>query len=922
MRATAAWTTLALLLLTGCGKTRECKPGTIFVTVKLQGAATAATTIDVTVTVDDGGLPQTATLARQPGDDTESIEVTFPSGYPRDHEVTVDLVARAGSELARQSGTVTLAKSCGTLTIELGVAADLASGDGPTPDGGAVDLTPRDLTGVQPDDLTAVDLQGCVPQTACPADACGEISDGCTSTIQCASACQLNAVSPPFASAGDTIVLDGRFGASAVVTFPGGATANATVLGSRRATVVVPATAGEGQLAVATAGGTTRSLPFRRVAYTVELQPFSESFPQVEYGREPATTVEYRNYAAHLATDRSVWLFGGFGEMTSIERAMVNADGTIGRFVKQSSALVVGRDEAAAVRIGNFVYVLGGRADTRTSISSVERAPILGDGTLGAFALVSGVTIKASVTVGPTTYTGRYRPGVAVVGDRLYLLGGVVGDECNSPTSLDSIEAATINQDGTISDFELLSATLPAGADAPAIVVRQSRLFVAKTTTVWSATIDGTGGIGAFADTGQAISFFAQRPSLLLLGDKLFALSAGDAARASFMTDGSLGPFANLANTPPDLAQTYRPVFFTAGNYLYATGFGDVALCGGPGGVFSIGVVRAPLGKGDALSVFADDSSVNLTKPRSRPAVAVVGPRVYVIGGQSTATDADVEMATVRADGSLSTFTAQAGKLTKQREGAAAAVVNDKLYVIGGDVSGTANTVEVATINGDGTLGAFATATVVGGVTPVTMSTGRVGFRLVVVHQSRITDPVAPHDGERLCAIGDATTVQCATLDEAGRIKANFANVITSAPSFGNPVFAMVNDTALFGGDQSNVQRTTISSAAGLGTSFSIVNATGVNIDAAASALGFSVITTGGRDVSPPGNNAENFVVLYPRVGTGATIGDIGTTTMDLGSTKFGHLYHASFQLGNRLYLVGGFGDVSSDGITEFAEWR
>ncbi len=920
VRASLLGLLACLVTLGACDKTRACKQGTVFATVSFAGAAIGATTLEVSVSI-GSGVARTESVTRTGSATTGTIEVTFPSGYPKGETVTIAILARTGGvEVGRGSASVLLSGSCGSVAIDVGVAAsdgglgDLASGDG-------ADLA---TSGDGPvPDLLALDLTGCVPITTCPATACGDISDGCNGTITCASACQLNAVSPSFANAGDTIALEGRFGATAKVVFPGGVEVDATVLGPNRLSVVVPPGSGEGQLHVTTAGGTTRDVGFRRIGFTVDVQPWNESYPQVEYGREASATENYRAYAAPLVTERFVWLFGGFDDAVGMERAMVNADGTLGRFSRQSVGLVTGREEAAAVRIGNFVYLIGGRDATRSSIASVERAPLNLDGTLGAFVAYNAATLKASVTVGPTTYTGRYHHALAVVGDKLYAFGGLVGNECNSPTALDTIEAATIAQDGSISDFELLATKLPAAADATSVVVRQQRIFAIKQQTVWMASIGGDGTLGAFADTGQMVGSFAQRPILTLLGDKLFAFSPGAGARAAFMADGTLGPFSNIPRPLPTAgAQSYRPAVFAIGNYLYATAFGDWALCGGPGASPSRIVMRAALGAGDSLSTFTDDSAATLIHTRTRPAIAVIGQRVYVIGGQASAADPDIEYATLRPDGSLSAFSALAGGLVNDREGATAAVVNNRLYVAGGDAGGS---VEVATINDDGSLSAFALASLATSTTPVVLGTARAGFRLVAIHTSRLNDPTASHDNERLCAIGDGNTVACAVLDDTGKVKTNFTNVITSAPSYGNPSFAMVNDAELFAGGQGAISSTDIKTDATLGTTFSNAFSASINIDAAMTSLGFSVYATGARDPSPPGNNADGFVVLMPRALTvsGVTgIGDLSATFFDKPNSKFDHLYHAAFQLGNRLYLVGGLGDLGNPGVTESAEWR
>ena len=57
---------------------------------------------------------------------------------------------------------------------------------------------------------------------------------------------QLLSLAPPVAATGATLTLEGTFADTATVTFPGGVSAPATILGAHRATVIVPAAATTG----------------------------------------------------------------------------------------------------------------------------------------------------------------------------------------------------------------------------------------------------------------------------------------------------------------------------------------------------------------------------------------------------------------------------------------------------------------------------------------------------------------------------------------------------------------------------------------------------------------------------------------------------------------------------------------------------
>ena len=97
-----------------------------------------------------------------------------------------------------------------------------------------------------------------------------------------------------------------------------------------------------------------------------------------------------------------------------MERAPINADGTLGAFaLVPDAALVLPRAGHASVKLGTWLYVVGGSGANGT-LSSVERAKINVDGSLGQFAMVPDVAL----TIARSGYT------IAVIGNLLYVFGG------------------------------------------------------------------------------------------------------------------------------------------------------------------------------------------------------------------------------------------------------------------------------------------------------------------------------------------------------------------------------------------------------------------------------------------------------------------------------------------------------------------
>jgi hypothetical protein len=117
--------------LVGCGDTRLCKSGTLFVTVDFQGAALAADSLLVAVTP-DGDPARDSTFPHASGAAQDSLEIDFPAGYQVGRHVQLALTAQqAGAATATVTGSVVLVAGCSTLNIRIGDGA----GDG----GGVID---------------------------------------------------------------------------------------------------------------------------------------------------------------------------------------------------------------------------------------------------------------------------------------------------------------------------------------------------------------------------------------------------------------------------------------------------------------------------------------------------------------------------------------------------------------------------------------------------------------------------------------------------------------------------------------------------------------------------------------------------------------------------------------------------------------
>jgi Kelch motif len=151
-----------------------------------------------------------------------------------------------------------------------------------------------------------------------------------------------------------------------------------------------------------------------------------------------------RGYVAAVQAGGYLYALGGadgvtFPALSSVERAAINNDGSLGAW-QFTSSMTRPRYLHAAVAANGYIYALGGGPDS-SSLSSVELSAINSDGSLGAWQTVSSLL------------TPRYQFGAVAAGGFLYVIGG-------SPFGggvLGSVEFAAINADHTLGPWQTTS---------------------------------------------------------------------------------------------------------------------------------------------------------------------------------------------------------------------------------------------------------------------------------------------------------------------------------------------------------------------------------------------------------------------------------------------------------------------------------
>ena len=715
--------------------------------------------------------------------------------------------------------------------------------------------------------------------------------------------CELTALEPAIAHTGDTITLEGTFRPPVTVTFPGGATAAATVLGPNRITVQVPATATTGGLTVASDGATLGPLPFRRASFDLGLGEF-EHYEQVAVAREQPMTAVRVCSQGNVLLGNNLYLIGGrigSAVTTSVQRATVHADGTTNTFATVSgSTLVDARDGFVTLVTPSWVYVVGGY--NGLPMASVERAPIAADGTLGTFAIDPSVTLA----------TARGFAASAVIGPYLYVFGGNI----SGPAA--SVERATILPDGTLGPFTAMPDGLTeARADMTATVIGPYVYIISgwaggsyADPSVERAPIMADGSLGAFAIVA-GVSLVTGRfdHTATVYGGQLYIVGGLPGTnfltrveRATIHDDGTIDTFAEI---PVDLAaERGGHGTLILGNDLYVVGGCDT---NGPVPPDKQ-VERATIHGAGALGTLATATATALATPRADHATVALGSYVYAIGGTSGGTSlGSVERATVAPDGSLGPFSTVGVSLVTPRSSFATAIVRDSLYVIGGQTdAGLTASVERAPIMADGTLGAFQTAAAIALATP------RKGGTATILGGFPSNEYLYVIGGEG--SAGPLATIEQAPIDPSTAVMGTFAifNGITMQTARSRHTIAALKQAFLYvhggvgaSGALATVERAPINGNAP-GT-FTTIAA-----DALHTARGGHASTVVGSELYVVGGlgSATLDDAEHATIATDGTLGAFAAVAGVLASARTGA---SLLVLGNFTYLIGG---TTSSGTT------
>ena len=440
---------------------------------------------------------------------------------------------------------------------------------------------------------------------------CGrEPADGGATVVQ------LTAANPPIQQIGKEIYLEGAFGPSALVHFPGSIDVCVTPLGPNRLRVTVPSGAEEGDLSVLSGGSESDPIHFRATTFTLGLQPFNSEYEQTDVARQFQQPPTFGPGVARIGD--ALYLFGDSLGDAQTQRAVVNADGSLGRISADAVAVLPEpRWDMTVFANRHHVYLVGGAGSDGMQISRdghVLRADIGPDG-IGSFSREpdSGLQLRSSN---------------AILGTYLYV---VAGDNTNG-----SLARATINADGTLGIFSKVF-------DFDGLLIPQALVVIGRYLYGFGfgyeagtirIPINGDGTLGTLGgilprQTGT-LPYERYSSTGIRLGDWIYVIGGFDdqatvyltSTRAPIFSDDTIGDFTAAA--APLAGPNYGVESAIIGNYLY--------FLSAPNGLQSS--QRASIIADGTLGAFSPVSNVALQTGRMWHRSLASGSSVYVLGGQ------------------------------------------------------------------------------------------------------------------------------------------------------------------------------------------------------------------------------------------------------------------------------------------------
>lgn len=404
--------------------------------------------------------------------------------------------------------------------------------------------------------------------------------------------------------------------------------------------------------------------------------------------RDTFDSVTHNGFMYVLGGDNTT---GGY--LTSIERAPINSDGTLGTWVA-SGDLPEARTRLTAVVYNGYIYIAGGITGGNDWSADVKYVQINTDGSLGTWGTTTALPVA------------RGHHGMVAYNSKMYIINGCTNQpsSCNGASPTATVYCADINATGTLGTWNTCNTTNLTGRYGHGVAVYNGYIYMAggcETNSFFSCNslpatlqytkINADGSLGNWLTT--TTSFTTPRLGVKLVAKEGYLYLTGghttgyqnDIQYAPVYADGNVGTWGATASY--DGARTHTSlVAYNNHLYIIAGCANFTANCG----VFKNDVQFTTIDLAGAIQPYSTEADFDADS-RDNAAMVASNGYLYILGGQLNGAGVGTNTgvyAAINADGSIGTWSATT-TFADFRQGATAITYGNSLYLIGGGTNNT-----------------------------------------------------------------------------------------------------------------------------------------------------------------------------------------------------------------------------------------
>ncbi|MFA5857858.1 MAG: hypothetical protein WC955_02210 [Elusimicrobiota bacterium] len=255
---------------------------------------------------------------------------------------------------------------------------------------------------------------------------------------------------------------------------------------------------------------------------------------------------------------------------------------------------------------------------------------------------------------------------------------------------------------GSIGNFSTSTNVIPVGVNGHSSVVYNGYLYITAGNMIYCANLNTDGNVGSFITTSSTSmpTSYSHHSSVVYNG-YLYITARNTVYYAKLNTEGSIGSFSTSPNLIPTSLGYHSSV--VNNGYLYITG-------GNNGSILNT-IYYAKINCDGSIASFQTNSNT-IPSHLDRHSSVVYNGYLYITGGNGGISLLNtVYYAKLNADGSVESFNISSNTIPTSLFAHSSVVNNGYLYVTGGciGVPTNLNTVYLAKLNADGSIGSFST---------------------------------------------------------------------------------------------------------------------------------------------------------------------------------------------------------------------